>query len=88
MFYDAVANTHGLERDPFMALVSPPPIGWISTLDAKGVPSVVERTLMAPPRSQFGPVDDARRKELIERSPLNAAYRDAVDRESAYELLA
>ena len=60
----------------------------ISTLDAKGVPSVVERTLMAPPRSQFGPVDDARRKELIERSPLNAAYRDAVDRESAYELLA
>ena len=30
----------------------------ISTLDAKGVPSIVERTLMAPPRSQFGPVDD------------------------------
>ena len=37
MFYDAVANTHGLERDPFMALVSPRPIGWISTLDANGV---------------------------------------------------
>ena len=37
MFYDAVSNTHGLERDPFMALVSPRPIGWISTLDINGV---------------------------------------------------
>ncbi|ODR98558.1 flavin reductase [Methyloceanibacter methanicus] len=37
MFYDAVANTHGLERDPFTALVSPRPIGWISTLDVNGV---------------------------------------------------
>ena len=37
MFYDAVSNTHGLDRDPFMALVSPRPIGWISTLDASGV---------------------------------------------------
>ena len=60
----------------------------ISTLDAKGVPSVVERTLMAPPRSQFGPIDDARRTELIARSPLKSAYDEAVDRESAYELLA
>ncbi|BAQ17807.1 flavin reductase family protein [Methyloceanibacter caenitepidi] len=37
MFYDAVSNSHGLTRDPFMALVSPRPIGWISTLDAEGV---------------------------------------------------
>jgi len=37
MFYDAVANKHGLERDPFTALVSPRPIGWISTLDGNGV---------------------------------------------------
>jgi len=37
MFYDAVANTHGLMRDPFKALVSPRPIGWISTLDKNGV---------------------------------------------------
>ncbi|MEM7399193.1 MAG: flavin reductase family protein [Pseudomonadota bacterium] len=37
MFYDAVSNTHGLERDPFMALVSPRPIGWISTLDTNRV---------------------------------------------------
>jgi len=37
MFYDAVSNAHGLDRDPFMALVSPRPIGWISTLDANSV---------------------------------------------------
>jgi flavin reductase (DIM6/NTAB) family NADH-FMN oxidoreductase RutF len=37
MFYDAVSNTHGLDHDPFMALISPRPIGWISTLDSDGV---------------------------------------------------
>ena len=37
MFYDAVSNTHGLDQDPFMALISPRPIGWISTLDSDGV---------------------------------------------------
>ena len=37
MFYDAVANTHGLALDPFKALVAPRPIGWISTLGRNGV---------------------------------------------------
>ncbi len=37
MFYDAVANTHGLQWDPFKALVAPRPIGWISTLGKNGV---------------------------------------------------
>ena len=37
MFYDAVANTHGLEWDPFKALVTPRPIGWISTIGKNGV---------------------------------------------------
>ena len=60
----------------------------ISTLDRKGVPSVVERTLISPPRSQFGPIDDAKRGELIARSPLASTYSQTVDRESAYELLA
>jgi len=59
----------------------------ISTLDAKGIPTMVERTLMAPPHSQFGPIDDARRQELIARSPLSGIYRAAVDRNSAYEML-
>jgi flavin reductase (DIM6/NTAB) family NADH-FMN oxidoreductase RutF len=37
MFYDAVANAHGLVFDPFKALVAPRPIGWISTLSKSGV---------------------------------------------------
>ena len=37
MFYDAVANSHGLAMDPFKALVAPRPIGWISTLGKNGV---------------------------------------------------
>jgi DNA helicase HerA-like ATPase len=59
----------------------------ISTLDKKGVPSMVERTLMAPPRSQFGPVDQAEREKIIKRSPFNTTYRKAIDRESAHEVL-
>jgi flavin reductase (DIM6/NTAB) family NADH-FMN oxidoreductase RutF len=37
MFYDAVANSHGLAADPFKALVAPRPIGWISTIGRNGV---------------------------------------------------
>ena len=37
MFYDAIANSHGLKFDPFKALVTPRPIGWISTIGADGV---------------------------------------------------
>jgi flavin reductase (DIM6/NTAB) family NADH-FMN oxidoreductase RutF len=37
MFYDAIANAHGLAADPFKALVAPRPIGWISTLSRSGV---------------------------------------------------
>jgi flavin reductase (DIM6/NTAB) family NADH-FMN oxidoreductase RutF len=36
MFYDAVENNHGLPHDPFKAIVSPRPIGWISSLAANG----------------------------------------------------
>ena len=59
----------------------------ISTLDKKGVPSMVERTLMAPPRSQFGPIDQAERDKILKRSPFSSTYSAEVDRESAYEML-
>ncbi|MCO6413931.1 MAG: DUF853 family protein [Thiogranum sp.] len=59
----------------------------VSTLDARGVPTPVERTLIAPPRSRIGPLSDEERKAIIDRSPLRGIYDQAVDRESAYELL-
>jgi flavin reductase (DIM6/NTAB) family NADH-FMN oxidoreductase RutF len=40
MFYDADKADHGLPYNPFKALVTPRPIGWISTLDTDGVPNL------------------------------------------------
>jgi flavin reductase (DIM6/NTAB) family NADH-FMN oxidoreductase RutF len=37
VFYDAIANAHGLSHDPWKALVVPRPIGWISTLSNDGI---------------------------------------------------
>jgi len=59
----------------------------VSTLDTRGVPSMVERVLMAPPRSQFGPLPEERRVQLVVGSPLAPLYRQVLDRDSAYERL-
>jgi hypothetical protein len=48
MFYDAVANAHGLAVDPFLALVAPRPIGWISTLGRNGVVKLLQCRLGRP----------------------------------------
>jgi flavin reductase (DIM6/NTAB) family NADH-FMN oxidoreductase RutF len=37
MFYNAELNDHGMAVDPFKAIVGPRPIGWISSVSAKGV---------------------------------------------------
>jgi flavin reductase (DIM6/NTAB) family NADH-FMN oxidoreductase RutF len=36
MFYDTSKNDHGLPRDPFKAIVSPRPVGWITSMNTKG----------------------------------------------------
>jgi len=59
----------------------------VSVLDEKGSPTPVERTLIRPPESRIGPMDDTERKEHISRSPFKGKYDDSLDRESAYELL-
>ena len=59
----------------------------VSTLDHKGVPTVVQRAFVAPPRSRIGPLEDAERAAVIARSPVKGDYDEAVDRESAYEIL-
>ena len=59
----------------------------VSTLDAKGVPSVVARTLIRPPASRLGPATSAERRTVMTESPIAGQYEEAVDRESAYELL-
>lgn len=59
----------------------------VSTLDGKGTPSVVQRTLIRPPASRLGPVTDAEREAILKASPVFGQYEKAIDRESAYEIL-
>jgi len=59
----------------------------VSTLDEQGTPSVVERTLVAPPGSRLGPIDPAARAALMKQSLVQGVYDEAVDRVSAYEIL-
>jgi DNA helicase HerA-like ATPase len=60
----------------------------VSTLDARGTPTMVERTLIAPPSARVGPLTDAERKQAIQQSPVRGKYDQPLDSESAYEMLA
>src|SRR5207253_2714347 len=59
----------------------------VSFLDAKGVPTPVERCFIKPPQGRIGPVSDAERAAIVKASPLAGRYEQTVDRESAYEVL-
>ena len=59
----------------------------VSTLQKKGVPSMVQRTLIRPPQSRLGPLTKAERKKIKSVSPVAGQYDDTIDRESAFEIL-
>lgn len=59
----------------------------VSTLQAKGVPGMVDRTLICPPTSRIGPVTGKERSEVRSRSPVGNRYDTPLDRESAAEIL-
>ncbi|KUO57740.1 MAG: ATP-binding protein [Sphingomonadales bacterium BRH_c3] len=60
----------------------------VSTLDEDGAPTVVQRTLIKPPRSRLGPVTPKERAIIQSVSPHDGKYDMRVDRESAMEVLA
>lgn len=60
----------------------------VSTLDEDGAPTIVQRTLIKPPRSRLGPVTVKERAIMQSISPVDGKYDTAVDRESAEEVLA
>ncbi|WP_426050918.1 helicase HerA-like domain-containing protein [Brevundimonas sp. SL161] len=60
----------------------------VSTLDEKGAPRVVARTLIRPPDSRLGPATDAERAAVMAAGPVNGVYDTVADRESAEEILA
>ena len=58
-----------------------------SMLQDKGVPGIVQRTLIRPPSSRLGPVSPEERAETIAASPLAGRYDTPLDRHSAHEML-
>jgi hypothetical protein len=59
----------------------------VSTLQDKGIPMPVERTLICPPRCRMGAITPEERAAVMARSPVGARYDTPVNRESAYEIL-
>ena len=59
----------------------------VSFLDENGVPGIVQRANILPPQSLMGPADEKTVQSLIVTDEFDVKYREAVDRESAYELL-
>ncbi|TWH35908.1 MULTISPECIES: helicase HerA-like C-terminal domain-containing protein [unclassified Aminobacter] len=59
----------------------------VSVLEEKGIPSMVQRTLIRPPSAKMGPITPEERRKVMEMSPVRGLYDNAIDRESAYEIL-
>jgi flavin reductase (DIM6/NTAB) family NADH-FMN oxidoreductase RutF len=82
MQYDTQLNNHGLKYNPFKALITPRPIGWISTISKTGV-------LNLAPYSFFNAVSDRPPLNNIEEtgefvcSMVSSELRDAMNMSSA-----
>ena len=59
----------------------------VSLLDEKGRPSIVERAFILPPASRIGPISESERGDFIKGSVIYGHYEQAVDRQSAYEVI-
>lgn len=59
----------------------------VSVLDEKGVPSVVQRAGVLPPRSSMSAANQTEVDRVISESPLYRKYTQMEDRRSAYEVL-
>ncbi|MBP1556717.1 MAG: DUF853 family protein [Oscillospiraceae bacterium] len=59
----------------------------VSVLDEKGVPSIVEKAGILPPKSSMKAADAADIQAVINASPLKDKYTQTEDRRSAYEEL-
>src|SRR6185437_9773051 len=59
----------------------------VSFLEGNGTPSMVERCMIRSPSARLGPITPEERKALIASSPVKGKYDQAIDSESAYEVL-
>ncbi|EAU41132.1 hypothetical protein FP2506_12734 [Fulvimarina pelagi HTCC2506] len=72
MFYATDTNDHGLPHDPFKAIVSPRPIGWISTLDANGIANLS-------PYSFFNAISDSPKLVMVSSAGVKDMVRTAIE---------
>lgn len=59
----------------------------ITGLNEKGIPTPLAATHLRAPKSRMGVLNDEELQRVISFSPIAAKYNDALDRESAYEIL-
>jgi len=59
----------------------------VSFLDEEGIPAIVERAKILPPESLMGAADASEVSGLVEADEFYLKYNEAVDRESAYEII-
>ena len=72
MFYTTDQNRHGLAHDPFKAIVSPRPIGWIGSKGRDG-------SLNLAPYSFFNAVSDRPKLVMFSSSGRKDSYRNASE---------
>jgi DNA helicase HerA-like ATPase len=59
----------------------------VSFLEGNGTPSMVDRCMVRPPAARLGPITPEERRALMAESPIKGKYDQAIDAESAYEVL-
>jgi DNA helicase HerA-like ATPase len=59
----------------------------VSFLEGNGTPSLVQRTVIRPPSARLGPITPQERQAIIQASPVKGKYDQAIDSQSAYEVL-
>jgi len=59
----------------------------VSFLEGNGTPALVDRCMIRPPSARIGPVTPDERKAIVAKSPVKGKYDQAIDSESAYEVL-
>ncbi|MBA4058256.1 MAG: ATPase, partial [Marivirga sp.] len=60
---------------------------FITVLNEKGIPTETVVTHLAPPASVMGPVVESDYKKILDASDIYRKYKDAVDPQSAFEIL-
>lgn len=72
MFYETKDNQHNLAHDPFKAIISPRPIGWISSLSKDGIANLA-------PYSFFNAIGERPKMIMFGSVGVKDNYRNIID---------